>query len=133
MMWQDFVFMIGSGLSVVFLGPTLANASARVPLGTSIPSMAIGYVYTFTFLTLGMTFSALGTFTAGTMWALITMFRSPPARRFMRATGLDLLGSDLRRWLARRRPGRSVADQYVRFDGGQDGPSSRQGHVNTAD
>ncbi|WP_323172846.1 hypothetical protein [Natrialba sp. PRR66] len=129
MMWQDFVFMIGSGLSIVFLGPTLLNPSSRVPLGTSIPSMTIGYVYSATFLTLGMTFSAMGSFTAGTMWALITMIRSPPARQFMRATGLDLLGSDLRRWAARRRPSYSVVDQYAQANPGHE----QHGQRNAAD
>jgi len=49
MMWQDLVFMFGSGLSIIFLAPTLRDSSARVPLGTSLPSMGIGFVYGTTF------------------------------------------------------------------------------------
>ncbi len=100
MMWQDFVFMIGSGLSIGFLAPTLRDASARVPLGTSLPSMGIGIVYGITFATLGMTFSALGAFAAGAMWSLIAIIRSPtpdqptPTRR----ERLQLLGRDAGRW-----------------------------------
>ena len=77
MMWQDLVFMIGSGLSIGFLVPTLRDANARVPIGTSLPSMALGIVYGLTFATLGMTFSALGAFAAGLMWSLIAVARSP--------------------------------------------------------
>lgn len=77
MMWQDFVFMIGSSLSIGFLAPTLRDASARVPLGTSVPSMTIGIVYGITFVTMGMTFSALGAFTTGVMWSLVAVIRSP--------------------------------------------------------
>lgn len=76
-MWQDFVFLIGSMTSVVFLYPTLRNAASQVPRATSIPSMLIGGAYSFTFLTLGMTFSAFGSFAACSMWSLIAMFRAP--------------------------------------------------------
>lgn len=77
MVWQDFVFMAGSLLSVAFLYPTLRNAAARVPRATSVPSMLIGGAYSFTFFTLGMRFSALGAFAACTMWSLIVWFRAP--------------------------------------------------------
>lgn len=77
MMWQDFVFMIGSSLSIVFLAPTLRDVSARVPLGTSVPSMLVGGTYAFTFSTLGMTFSALGAMATTVMWSLIATYRSP--------------------------------------------------------
>lgn len=77
MMWQDFVFLIGSMTSVLFLYPTLRDTAARVPRATSIPSMIIGGVYSFTFFTLGMTFSAAGSFAACTMWSLIAAFRGP--------------------------------------------------------
>ena len=116
MMWQDLVFMIGSGLSIVFLAPTLRDASSRVPLGTSLPSMGIGFVYSTTFFTLGMTFSALGSLAAGTMWALIALIRSPTgssiSARLLRLESPTLFARDLREWLAGSRS--SVADdQYV--------------------
>jgi len=102
-MWQDLVFMVGSSLSIVFLAPTLRDADARVPLGTSLPSMAIGLVYGLTFTTLGMTFSAAGAFAAGTMWSLIAVCRSPTdATTLTRRDGLRLLGADIRRWVDRR-------------------------------
>ncbi|WP_339105330.1 hypothetical protein [Haloterrigena salinisoli] len=116
MMWQDFIFMIGSSLSIVFLAPTLRDASARVPLGTSLPSMVIGVVYGMTFLSLGMGFSAIGSLAAGTMWALIAMVRSPIGMsitgRLFRLESPVLFASDLRRWLT----GSSSsidADQFV--------------------
>lgn len=118
MMWQDFVFMIGSGLSIGFLAPTLRDASARVPLGTSVPSMAIGIVYGITFATLGMTFSALGAFAAGMMWSLIAIVRSPTPDRPTptRRERIQLLGRDALRW-SERRIGRYVptVDGY-RYD-----------------
>ncbi|OVE83681.1 hypothetical protein [Natronolimnobius baerhuensis] len=111
MMWQDLVFMFGSGLSIVFLAPTLRNASANVPLGTSLPSMGIGFVYGVTFFTLGMTLSAAGAIASGTMWSLIALFRSPASQRVRTTT--TLFANDLSRWYDRRRSDRVVADQYV--------------------
>jgi len=77
MMWQDMVFLVGSMTSVMFLYPTLRNTASQVPRATSIPSMLIGGAYSFTFFTLGMTFSAFGAFAACTMWSLIAAFRAP--------------------------------------------------------
>ncbi len=117
MMWQDLVFMLGSGLSIVFLAPTLRDASARVPLGTSLPSMGIGFVYAITFATLGMTFSAVGAFAAGMMWSLIALIRSPGgiglSLRLFRVDSVSLFMTDLRRWLTRRRSSSPVRSQYV--------------------
>ena len=111
MMWQDLVFMLGSGLSIVFLAPTLRDASANVPLGTSLPSMGIGFVYGFTFFTLGMTFSAAGAIAAGAMWSLIALFRSPASKQFQ--TSMVLLADDCSRWLDRQRSDAPFADEYV--------------------
>ncbi|MFA9416089.1 hypothetical protein [Natrinema sp. HArc-T2] len=120
MMWQDLVFMAGSSLSIVFLAPTLRDSSARVPLGTSLPSMGIGFVYATTFFTLGMTFSAAGALAAGTMWSLIALFRSPQgvSMKVLARENLALFVSDLQYWITRRRSGRSTADQYVPLEGG---------------
>lgn len=91
MMWQDFVFLVGSSLSVMFLYPTLRDTAARVPRATSVPSMLIGGAYSFTFLTMGMTFSALGSFGACTMWSLIALLRAPDDRS-LRDTIAERLG-----------------------------------------
>lgn len=77
MMWQDFVFMAGSLFSLVFLLPTLRDSMANVPLGTSLPSAAIGFIYGGTFISLGMLYSGLGAICAGTMWSAIALLRSP--------------------------------------------------------
>lgn len=77
MMWQDLVFLAGSSFSIVVLAPTLKDQMAAIPYGTSIPSALIGFIYGATFFTLGMTFSAVGSLVAGTMWSLIAAFRSP--------------------------------------------------------
>ncbi|MFC4540678.1 hypothetical protein ACFO5R_01900 [Halosolutus amylolyticus] len=118
MMWQDLVFMLGSGLSIVFLAPTLRDATANVPLGTSLPSMGIGFVYGLTFLSLGMAFSAAGAIAAGSMWALIALVRSPQglSGRLARVESPALFAHDLQRWLARRRSSGLVVEQYVAVD-----------------
>jgi hypothetical protein len=85
-MWQDFVFLVGSVISIVSLTPTLRSALASVPLATSLPSAAIGIVYGATYFTLGMPFSAAGSLAAGFMWSLILAFRRPddePVRSFL--------------------------------------------------
>ncbi|NGM68494.1 hypothetical protein G6M89_05625 [Natronolimnobius sp. AArcel1] len=76
-MWQDLVFLAGSALSIVFLAPTIRNSTARIPLGSSVPSMTIGTVYAVTYGTLGMTFSAVGSLGVAIMWALIVSYRAP--------------------------------------------------------
>lgn len=77
MMWQDFVFLTGSIVSIVSLTPTLRSAVASVPWATSLPSAAIGLTYGATYLSLGMTLSAVGSLAAGFMWSLILAFRRP--------------------------------------------------------
>ena len=115
MMWQDLIFMIGSGLSIFFLAPTLRDASARVPLGTSLPSMAIGLVYGVTFATMGMSFSALGAVAAGSMWALIALFRSPrtASPTISRPDKLLLFARDCRRWVSAVTTGHDPVQQFV--------------------
>ncbi|WP_193570007.1 MULTISPECIES: hypothetical protein [Halorussus] len=77
MIWQDLVFLVGSVLSIVFLAPTLRDHTARVPLGTSLPSALIGVVYGASFYTMGMSFSATGSLLTGVLWAGIAALRSP--------------------------------------------------------
>ncbi|MFC4249587.1 hypothetical protein ACFOZ7_22090 [Natribaculum luteum] len=114
MMWQDLVFLVGSSLSIVFLAPTLRDRTARVPLGTSLPSMGIGGVYAFTFSTLGMSFSAAGAAAAATMWSLIALYRSPGAQSpvLTRRDDVVLFGNDALRWAKRLVVGSSVRNQY---------------------
>lgn len=76
-MWQDLIFLAGSLFSLLVLVPTLRDRMANVPLGTSVPSAAIGTIYGVTFFSLGMTLSATGSMLTGFMWALIAALRSP--------------------------------------------------------
>ena len=101
MMWQDLVFLVGSMTSVIFLYPTLRDAASRVPRATSVPSMLIGGVYSMTFFTLGMEFSAFGSFSACTMWSLIALFRAPDDRSLFENTPLPP-ASEWRALLAER-------------------------------
>ncbi|EMA37832.1 hypothetical protein [Halobiforma nitratireducens] len=107
-MWQDLVFLAGSTLSIVFLAPTIRNASARVPLGSSVPSMSIGAIYAGTYATMGMTFSAVGSLGVAVMWSLIASYRAPSdvtglqniprffadLLRQAKRTAIDAIGSD---------------------------------------
>lgn len=77
MMWQDLVFLVGSSLSLVFLLPTLRDSMAHVPLGTSLPSATIGFIYGATFMSLDMSLSGIGAMCAGVMWSAIALLRSP--------------------------------------------------------
>ena len=77
MMWQDLIFTAGSSISLLFLLPTLRNSLANVPLGTSIPSALIGFIYGGTFITLGMPFSGIGAILTGLMWSAVAALRSP--------------------------------------------------------
>ena len=77
MIWQDVVFLVGSVCSLVVLLPTLRNPMAKVPLGTSLPSAAIGGLYGAAFLSMGMTLSGAGALLTGVVWSLIATVRSP--------------------------------------------------------
>ncbi len=77
MTWQDAVFLSGSLLSVLVLLPTLRDSTAKVPLGTALPSALLSVVYGSTFLSLGMTLSGVGSFLICCTWALIAHRRSP--------------------------------------------------------
>lgn len=79
MMWQDLVFLAGSVFSLLVLVPTLRDSMASVPLGTTVPSAAIGLVYGATFFSLGMTLSGVGSLLTGVMWSFIAFLRSPNA------------------------------------------------------
>lgn len=77
MIWQDLVFLAGSVFSIVILAPTLKDRTANVPLGTSLPSAALGIVYGASFYSMGMAFSASGSLLTGVLWAAIATLRSP--------------------------------------------------------
>ncbi|MDS0295954.1 hypothetical protein [Halogeometricum luteum] len=77
MMWQDLVFLAGNVFSIAALAPTLRDETSKVPLGTSLPSLTIGFVYGTAFLTMDMTYSALGALLTGFIWGLIALLRSP--------------------------------------------------------
>lgn len=77
MIWQDGVFLLGSVLSILLLVPTVRDATASVPLATSVPAVALKFAFAGTFYTLGMTLSAVGATGAALAWALVGYYRSP--------------------------------------------------------
>ncbi|WP_049928999.1 hypothetical protein [Halopiger goleimassiliensis] len=124
-MWQDLVFLAGSTLSIVFLAPTIRDATAQVPLGSSVPSMTIGAVYALTYATMGMTFSALGSLGVAAMWSLIVSYRAPGPEtgpknvlRFVRST-VRLADRTAKR--ASRRGRRLATDRQESSHGAQSG------------
>jgi len=130
MIWQDFVFLIGSMTSVLFLYPTLRDSASQVPRATSVPSMIIGGAYSMTFFTLGMTFSAFGSFSACTMWSLIAAFRSPDDPEQSSNQVVNELRSRLLAQYNRFRPADAPStptSNTVSFDGGVDGTARREG------
>lgn len=76
-MWQEFVFLAGSFATALALAPTLSRRTARVPLGTSLPSAALRFAYVAAFLSLEMVWSAVGVFVVGVTWSLVAVLRSP--------------------------------------------------------
>lgn len=77
MMWQDMIFLDGSAFSLLVLLPTLRDSLAHIPLGTTLPCAALGFIYGTTFFSLGMTLSAIGSILTAIMWSLIAALRSP--------------------------------------------------------
>lgn len=129
MIWQDLVFLIGSMTSVVFLYPTLRDTASQVPRATSVPSMIIGGAYSMTFFTLGMTFSAFGSFAACTMWSLIAAFRSPDAPASESSSLGELRSMLVDRYNQFRSAGAQPdhSSDAVAFDGGVEQPSTVEG------
>lgn len=76
-MWQDAVFLGGSVLSALALGPVLRDSKACVPLGTSLPSVGLRLTYVAAFLSLGMTWSAAGVALVSALWGLVALYRRP--------------------------------------------------------
>lgn len=76
-MWQDTVFLCGSVLTALALGPVLRDSKACVPLGTSLLSAGLRTAYVVAFLSLGMTWSAAGVALVSALWGLVALYRRP--------------------------------------------------------
>jgi hypothetical protein len=75
--WQDLVFLLGAGVTVGVLYPTLRSTTASVPWGTSIPAALLKVVFAATFASMDMFLSAVGMLAAALMWGLIALLRHP--------------------------------------------------------
>ncbi|MFC4358246.1 hypothetical protein ACFO0N_09840 [Halobium salinum] len=75
--WQDMVFLLGAGITVAVLYPTLRSPAASIPWATSVPAALLKFVFGVTFFTMDMLLSAVGMFAAGGMWAFIALLRHP--------------------------------------------------------
>ncbi|WP_227374262.1 hypothetical protein [Haladaptatus halobius] len=75
-MWQEYVFLAGSIVIMISLVPTIRDEEAKVPLRTSVPSVLVLFVQTLAFLSMGLTFSAVGTGMGFGLWSLIATYKS---------------------------------------------------------
>ena len=75
--WQDVVFLLGAGITVAVLYPTLRSSTASVPWATSVPAALLKVVFGVTFFTMDMVLSAVGMLAAAGMWGLIAVLRHP--------------------------------------------------------
>ncbi|QLD88344.1 hypothetical protein HWV07_04575 [Natronomonas salina] len=76
-MWQDAIFLCGSVLTALALGPVLRDSRACIPLGTSLTSAGLRTAYVAAFLSLGMVWSAAGVALVSTLWVLVALYRRP--------------------------------------------------------
>lgn len=75
--WQDMVFLLGAGVTVLALYPTLRSSTASVPWATSVPAALLKVIFGVTFLSMDMLLSAIGMFVAAVMWGVIAVLRHP--------------------------------------------------------
>jgi len=73
--WQDLVL---AGLNVVFLAaliPSLVNRATRISRTTSVPTAAAVWVQGAAFATLGLWWTAAGSFLIAVAWTFLAVFR----------------------------------------------------------
>lgn len=76
--WQDYVLAGGQFAFAATLIPTIINPIAVVPLWTSVPTAFLLFVFTYTYLTMGMKRAAISCFVAAVAWTLVVILRHPP-------------------------------------------------------
>ncbi len=67
MVWQDFVFAIGTWIFIIALIPTIRSRE-KPPLSTSLPTGLVLLVYVFTFATLELWFSMISSSVLAVLW-----------------------------------------------------------------
>lgn len=75
LIWQDLVFMLGGFIGAGILLPTLLDAETKVPIYSSFLQVILITVFTYTFWTLGLTLSAMGSSARVAVWIGIAALR----------------------------------------------------------
>lgn len=75
MIWQDAVFGLGQGILVLSMIPLIRNPEARMPRTTSIPSSAILFAFSASYISLGLYGGALSTAASASIWAWLAWRR----------------------------------------------------------
>ncbi len=70
MLWQDWVFSIGTIIFAIALVPTLVSKN-KPALSTSFTTGVVLLVFAITYVTLSLWFSAITTTITGTIWLII--------------------------------------------------------------
>lgn len=76
MIWQDAVL---AGATVVFFAaliPSMVDRTTRISRKTSVPTAAAVWVQGLTFATLGLGWTAFGTFCIAAAWTHLAIFRA---------------------------------------------------------
>lgn len=75
LIWQDLVFMLGGFIGAGILLPTLFDEETKVPIYSSFLQVILISVFTYTFWTLDLTLSAMGSSARVAVWMGIAAFR----------------------------------------------------------
>ena len=71
-MWQDYIITIGLIVFSIALLPSVFGKQ-KPPLLTSIPTALVQFVFSVTFATLNLWFSAISQLISGILWAVIAV------------------------------------------------------------
>ena len=71
-MWQDYVFALGSVVFIVALMPAV-KSKEKLPLGTSIPTAVILFLFAICYATLHLWFAMATTLGTATQWSLLAI------------------------------------------------------------
>lgn len=69
-MWQDYVIGIGAFFFIVTLIPSILSSN-KPDIKTSVPTALILYIFTFSYITLGLWLAALTTFGTAFAWSIL--------------------------------------------------------------
>lgn len=72
MLWQDWVFSIGTWVFAIALIPTI-KSKEKPPLSTSAPTAFFLALFAFTYFTLSLYLSAVSSLSTATAWFILAL------------------------------------------------------------